>query len=154
MKSRTEMYRRATSIHTGRAENAEPAQLPAAIRQRANAMNHDHVFSEPNLPAELRPTQTIAVKLSPDRIIRLPLCTPCFPSWKGRIPEFSFGRKPFLEYSGQPVFAELLILRLLESAGWSGRWVSSYGGIKFLTDMPANAPDVECIIAEQRAAPI
>jgi hypothetical protein len=49
---------------------------------------------------------------------------------------YKFGNKAVLAYEGQPVFAELYILRVLQSAGWDGVWVSSYGGRKFLREMP------------------
>jgi hypothetical protein len=36
----------------------------------------------------------------------------------------------------KPVFAELLILNLLKEKLWDGVWVSSYGGTKYLGEMP------------------
>ena len=47
----------------------------------------------------------------------------------------TYHRKPVLDYRGEPVFAELAILRLLESEGWEGRWVDSFGGVKFRTGL-------------------
>lgn len=61
----------------------------------------------------------------------------------GPPPNFTFGRKPVLTHGGQPVFAELLILRLLEKYGWTGVWVSSYGGIKFIREMPKDYPLIQ-----------
>jgi hypothetical protein len=83
------------------------------------------------LPKELRPTG-IAEE------VKLQKCNPVFKAWKGPT-GFSFGNKRFLEYKKQPVFAEILILRLLESAGWNGVWVEPFGGFKFLREMPKDA---------------
>ena len=80
------------------------------------------------LPKELRPTGIVEE-------VKLQKCNPIFRTWKGPT-GFSFGNKRFLEYKKQPVFAEILILRLLESAGWNGVWVEPYGGFKFLREMP------------------
>jgi hypothetical protein len=54
----------------------------------------------------------------------------------GTPPSFTFGRKPVLNYKDQPIFAELLILNLLKAEGWDGVWVSSFGGTKYLREMP------------------
>jgi predicted dithiol-disulfide oxidoreductase (DUF899 family) len=88
-----------------------------------------------DLPEVLRPTQPVDVPLPSGRTIALPHCRPLFPRWEGAKP--AFGNKTPLNYNGEPVFAELFILRLLEKAGWKGRWVSSFGG-KFLRDMPTS----------------
>jgi hypothetical protein len=93
-------------------------------------------MAQKNLPDELSPTGTLPVVLSSGRLIYLPCCRPTFVAWAGPAPKFTFGRKPVLTYNRSPVFAEILILRLLESKGWNGVWVSSYGGIKFLREMP------------------
>lgn len=53
-----------------------------------------------------------------------------FPRWAG--PPFvdDFGKKAagMVELDGEHLFAELAVLRLLERAGWSGRWVNTYSG--------------------------
>jgi hypothetical protein len=77
-----------------------------------------------------------------------------FPRWTGAPFMDDFGRKSaaMIELNGEHLLAELAILRLLEADGWSGRWVSTYGGggevSKYLTewkDVPR---------AEQRNRPI
>jgi len=40
--------------------------------------------------------------------------------------EDSYGHKPVLDYNGQPLFAELNILRLLQASGWEGVWIDTY----------------------------
>jgi len=58
------------------------------------------------------------------------VATPTLPRWTGSASIDSFGGKPLFDSSGIPFFAELWILRLLESAGWSGRWVATYAAPK------------------------
>jgi hypothetical protein len=92
-----------------------------------------------NLPDELRPSDSLQVELPSGETIQLPCCRPHFERWAGAPIKFYFGRKPLLAYQQQPIFAELLILRLLEAHGWEGVWVSSYGGIKYLRQMPQDS---------------
>ena len=89
-----------------------------------------------HLPQELRPTGTFPVRLVSGQDLILPLCQPTFNSWLGVQPPFTFGRKKVLNYKDQPVFAELMILNLLREKKWDGRWVSSFGGTKYLREMP------------------
>jgi hypothetical protein len=99
------------------------------------------------MPPELKPTTTMKLALPSGRTVELACCQPQFDRWTGSSLNFTFGGKPVLTYGGQPVFAELLILRLLEVTGWTGTWVSSYGGIKFLREMPK---DPSLVRASQR----
>jgi hypothetical protein len=92
-----------------------------------------------NLPQELIPTTALWVVLPSGRIVRLPTCRPRFHKWRGPAPNFPVKGKTLLNYQDRPIFAELLILRLLEQCGWNGVWVSSFGGIKFLKDMPKDS---------------
>jgi hypothetical protein len=95
-----------------------------------------------DLPQELSPTGTFPVQLVSGREKILPLCQPKFKPWIGPQPSFTFGRKPILNYNDQPIFAELLILNLLKEKRWDGVWVSSYGGVKYLNEMPSD-PSLE-----------
>ena len=90
------------------------------------------------LPQQLQPTGTLQVRLLSGQDIILPLCQPIFKSWLGVQPPFTFGRKRVLNYKDQPVFAELMILNLLREKMWDGVWVSSFGGTKYLREMPIN----------------
>lgn len=92
-----------------------------------------------DLPSLLRPTRTLDVSFPSGKIVKLPLCDIGFEAWRGTAPVFSFGRKPLLIHQDRPVFAELLILRLLEEKGWEGVWVSSFGGVKCARTMPRDA---------------
>ena len=45
--------------------------------------------------------------------------------WAGPMPEWfrAVPNKPVLQFGGQPMWAEFILLRLLESDGWAGAWV-------------------------------
>jgi hypothetical protein len=55
-----------------------------------------------------------------------------------RSPPASFGsvpNKPALQFEGQPTWAEIILLRLLERDGWSGAWVKNWGRRAFWRDV-------------------
>lgn len=62
------------------------------------------------------------------------------PRWTGDAFADDFGKKAagMVELEGEHLFAELAVLRLLEQAGWNGRWVNTYSGRgevwKYLTE--------------------
>src|SRR3989344_1489485 len=88
------------------------------------------------MPDSLQPTGDTEIKLSNGHTVTLPICHPIFTEWSGKMPDFDFGKKPVLDYKGEPLFAELVILRLLQEAGWDGAWIETYDGINFLQRMP------------------
>jgi hypothetical protein len=90
-----------------------------------------------SFPRKLRTDRTITVKLPSGASVDLPICYTTFSIWDGVAPAFDFGNKPILALEGKPVFAELVILRLLQSEGWEGAWIETYGGTHYLQDMPA-----------------
>lgn len=49
-----------------------------------------------------------------------------FKEWKGRPIPNTYGNKAVIDFNGEPVFAELAVLRLFQSHGWDGAWVDSY----------------------------
>ena len=59
--------------------------------------------------------------------------------WVGDVPESfrAVPNKPPLIYQGRPMWAEFILLRLLERAGWSGVWVKNWGGRAFWRDVAA-----------------
>jgi hypothetical protein len=83
-------------------------------------------------PAALKPKGSQKIELLNGQEIEIAKATPVFSRWKRAPPSDTFGGKPVLEINGELVFAELAILRLLEQAGWEGRWVDSYRQ-RFLT---------------------
>jgi hypothetical protein len=78
------------------------------------------------LPETLRPTTTITIALDDGRQLEIPKATPCFKRWHGEPIIDTYGYKPMLDHSGEPLFAELVILRHLQIAGWQGVWIDTY----------------------------
>jgi hypothetical protein len=54
----------------------------------------------------------------------LPKATPRFRRWEGEFPYSTYGGKPILDLHGEPLYAEFVILALLEVEGWEGVWVN------------------------------
>ena len=65
-----------------------------------------------------------------------------FPIWHGASIPDTYGGKTVLNYHGEPVFAELFVLRMLERRGWCGVWVDSLGR-KYRTGLPGVVDPVE-----------
>lgn len=49
-----------------------------------------------------------------------------FTPWEGTPIPNTYNNKPVIDWNGEPVFAELAVLRLFQSHGWNGVWVDSY----------------------------
>ena len=79
------------------------------------------------LPPQLQPAGKTEVHLPSGSTAMLPVCRPAFSWWTGAPIPFDYGKKPVLEHQGEPCFAELMILRLLNESGWEGAWVATYG---------------------------
>ncbi len=77
------------------------------------------------IPAQLTPTIGEHIVLPSGRAVELPKATPRFPKWEGEFPWSTYGGKPILDFRGEPLYAEFVLLRLLEAEGWSGVWVNS-----------------------------
>ena len=88
------------------------------------------------LPHTLIPDGETTIILSSGEIIKLPICHPKFSLWKKSVANFDYGGKPLIDYEGEPIFAELAILRILLANGWDGVWVETYGGTHYLRTMP------------------
>lgn len=105
------------------------------------------------LPKELQPNGTYPIILpSTKKKVLLQKCTPIFPVWVKTPPKFSFGNKRFLDFKGEPVFAEIYILRLLKEASWNCVWVETYGGFKFLQNMPESSKLISIELPSLQAA--
>ncbi len=85
-----------------------------------------------NYPQELNPISHEIFHLSTNEAITIPKTTPQFKKWLGETPNDSYGRKAFLDF-GEPLFAELGVLRHFQNAGWDGVWVNTWGK-QFLND--------------------
>ena len=64
-----------------------------------------------DLPNPLRPINFIPTELPSGRSLNLPHCYPIFPAWTKSTGTFLFGGKQLLNCRGDPVFAELYVLR-------------------------------------------
>jgi len=58
-----------------------------------------------------------------------------FKEWKGKPIPNSYGNKAVIDFNGEPVFAELAVLKLFQSNGWDGVWIDSYRR-KFRVGLP------------------
>ena len=65
-----------------------------------------------------------------------------FKEWEGSPIPNTYNNKAVIDWSGEPVFAELAVLRLFQSHGWNGVWVDSYRR-KFRTGLPDIADPVD-----------
>jgi hypothetical protein len=86
------------------------------------------------------PTGVEPIQLS-DRRVEVPKCSLRFRPWTGPAIEDDYGGKPVLDVDGEPVFAELAILRLLREGGWEGVWVDTFRQ-RFLTGLPSRTEAV------------
>lgn len=71
-----------------------------------------------------------------------------FEEWKGASIPNTYNNKAVIDWSGEPVFAELAVLRLFHSHGWNGVWVDSYRR-KFRIGLPDVVDPVD--LPEQQA---
>lgn len=65
-----------------------------------------------------------------------------FNEWKGAPIPNTYNNKPVIDWNGEPVFAELAVLRLFQSHGWEGVWVDSYRR-KYRIGLPDVAEPIE-----------
>lgn len=77
-------------------------------------------------PNKLTPTGTEELQLPSGAVVQIPKATPTFLKWNGPPPDDTYGSKAVLDLAGEPVFAEIAILRLLQSDGWQGVWIDTY----------------------------
>jgi hypothetical protein len=81
--------------------------------------------------AELAATPTVLPKAN--RTIEISTSRRQEQRWAGATPEWfrAVPNKRVLQFGGQPMWAEFILLRLLESDGWAGVWVKNWGGRAF-----------------------
>jgi hypothetical protein len=87
------------------------------------------------------------IELPSGVMVQVPKTEPIFELWKGKPLGDTYGNKTVLDSGGEPVFAELAILRIFQRDGWQGVWVDSFRN-KFRTDYPAS--DVVLPLERQR----
>ena len=72
-----------------------------------------------------------------------------FDPWKGPPIPNTYNGKAVIDWNGEPVFAELAVLRLFQSHGWSGVWVDSYRR-KYRVGLPDVVDPVELPETQKR----
>jgi hypothetical protein len=78
-------------------------------------------------PDALQPDTLETIVLPSGRHIDIPKTRPQFQLWTGTPIADRYGKKTILSLNGEPVFAELAILRLCQHDGWDGVWVDTFG---------------------------
>jgi len=78
-------------------------------------------------PSILNANAQASLVLSTGEKILVPKATPQFRRWSGEQLKNTYGGKALIDVSGEPLFAELAILRAFKSDGWSGVWVDTFG---------------------------
>lgn len=68
-----------------------------------------------------------ALELPSGKKVSVPTHFLQFSEWCGTPVTDSYGGKPVLNIDGEPLFAELAVLRLLEKDGFDGVWVDTFG---------------------------
>jgi hypothetical protein len=64
-----------------------------------------------------------------------------FKKWEGEQIKDDYNKKAVLDFDGEPVFAEIAILRIFQNEGWDGVWIDSYRR-RYLNGYWGNQPDV------------
>ncbi|MFA6408473.1 MAG: hypothetical protein WCW36_03355 [Candidatus Paceibacterota bacterium] len=70
-----------------------------------------------------------------------------FKGWSGSPISNTYNGKAIIDWNGEPLFAELAVLRLFQSHGWTGVWVDSYRR-KFRVGLPDVVDPVELPIPQ------
>jgi hypothetical protein len=77
-------------------------------------------------PDLLIPEATENLYLASGALVGMPKARPRFREWQGEFAGDTYGHKPLLDVDGEPMFAELAILRLFQKDGWDGVWVDTF----------------------------
>jgi hypothetical protein len=77
-------------------------------------------------PSSLKPNSVETINFSSTKSVRIPKVNLTFNKWAGNPFADTYNNKPVLNFKGEPVFAELAILRIFQSVSWNGVWVDTY----------------------------
>jgi len=77
-------------------------------------------------PDLLRAELVAEILLPSGSAVKVPKTTPVFAKWRGERIKDTYGGKAILDFDGEPVFAELAILRAFRKSGWDGVWVDTF----------------------------
>ncbi|MFQ5418105.1 MAG: hypothetical protein ACE5FL_13840 [Myxococcota bacterium] len=93
------------------------------------------------IPAFLRSTGFEGFERSDGSITRVPKATAELDMWTGEPVPDDYNGKAVLDFEGEPLFAELVILRHLQAAGWDGAWIDTYRNRRLVgIDHPIDLP--------------
>ncbi len=104
-------------------------------------------FSFPLTPSALE-----LITLPSGRTVSVAKARPIFRMWKGKPIVDTYGGKLVLNINGEPAFAEIATLRILQGAGWHGVWVDTFGRKYRTSSCPKNEvvlPNAENIIMQK-----
>ncbi len=74
-------------------------------------------------------------------VVPVATCFRHFKLWRGSPILDTYGGKAVLDYNGEPLFAELAILRLIQEGGWQGVWIDTFRQ-KFRQSLPPHSCDL------------
>ncbi|HEV2233968.1 MAG TPA: hypothetical protein VGV68_11245 [Terriglobia bacterium] len=77
-------------------------------------------------PLSAYSTSPLDVLLPSGRIVSIARCFHEFKRWQGLPTPDTYGGKAVLDSNGEPLFAELAILRLIQEEGWQGVWIDTF----------------------------
>ena len=97
--------------------------------------SHDIAFLPYRIDSEI-------FSLSSGRRVLVPKYFQYFKEWRGDPIPNTYNGKRVIDWNGEPVFAELAVLRLFQSHGWDGVWVDSYRR-KYRTGLPDVTEPIE-----------
>jgi hypothetical protein len=98
-------------------------------------------FTKPLNCDPLKPAQRESIILPSGMAVDVSKCVVTFKKWEGALIKDNYGGKTVLDYYGKPLFAELVILRILQENEWRGVWVDTYRK-KFRNSLPELSPQV------------
>lgn len=114
------------------------------VTEDVNVASNDSVVRNVPLGESVTPTDVVL----PGSISPFPVVTFLRREtrWAGIVPPalLSPPNKPALEFEGQPMWHEFIVLTLLRRDGWEGVWTKNFGGAAFWT-----APSVEMAIPSE-----
>lgn len=90
----------------------------------------------------LEPSSFEEIILPSNEKVLVPKCNLIFKKWEGAPIKNTYNNKAVIDFDGQPLFAELAILKILQKENWNGVWVDSYRN-KYRTDLPEKNAVVE-----------
>jgi VRR-NUC domain-containing protein len=77
-------------------------------------------------PLSVYSTSPFSFLLPSGKMVSIARCFHEFKRWEGPPVLDTYGGKAVLDSTGEPLFAELAILRLIRAQGWEGVWVDTY----------------------------